>query len=398
MMQPSVPNYYLRFLTCCITCFLPIKAIRGADQSDTEAVIESFRVPADGDCLMLPVNIAGRTYAFVVDTSANRNFVDRKRVQGLRLSAREAEESQAEERLVWSTHGATIGTAHFPIGDDAIDCDLSELVKISGHDFAGILGAPFLQGHIIQFDCAAGTFTFLKFVPPSCGRLFPISVDENGCPSTKIEIPGCRKRNALLSTGINGAGATVGLQTNEFDRLVGDGHIEVRTSHGGSVRLDGREMNQQRGWLSKVTIGEFVHTHVAVGEGHSRAIGMGFFRRYVVTINFPSRQLFLRPGRLFHEADRVDLGGMALWVANGCVEIESVEPGTPAARAGLKVGERIIGLDGVRVSADGLFHLRYALCVPGARLQFEVGGSAGSREVIVELPGVEQPSHVPKPE
>ncbi len=67
--------------------------------------------------------------------------------------------------------------------------------------------------------------------------------------------------------------------------------------------------------------------------------------------------------------------------------VSSVEDGGPAARAGLKAGDVITGVDGQRVVASGDLPARLALARPGDRVKLDVWRGGKPDSLVVELGG-----------
>jgi membrane-associated protease RseP (regulator of RpoE activity) len=91
----------------------------------------------------------------------------------------------------------------------------------------------------------------------------------------------------------------------------------------------------------------------------SGIVGIGALKRYVVTFDFPGKRLFLKryepaPADL----DTYDRSGMRIERETAGFRIISVSSGTPAAEAGLHLGDVIVAVDGRPASSITLPTLR----------------------------------------
>jgi PDZ domain len=94
-------------------------------------------------------------------------------------------------------------------------------------------------------------------------------------------------------------------------------------------------------------------------------IGGGILRRFTVTLDYGHQLLYLEPNSDFAAPDMVDRSG--LWLARigrNAFAIEAITPGSPAARAGLAVGDRIIAINDNPVAAMSGPALRDKLRAP----------------------------------
>jgi S1-C subfamily serine protease len=76
----------------------------------------------------------------------------------------------------------------------------------------------------------------------------------------------------------------------------------------------------------------------------------------------------------------------------GSVAITQVEPDAPGSRAGLEVGDIIVGIDGEEVRDSNQFRLRVSRTAPGTAVKLRINRAGETREVPVTLaarPGTE---------
>ncbi|MEP7106353.1 MAG: aspartyl protease family protein [Ferruginibacter sp.] len=73
-------------------------------------------------------------------------------------------------------------------------------------------------------------------------------------------------------------------------------------------------------------------------------LGNDLLRRFNLTVNYPKREIHLWPNSHFKEPFDYAYTGMAIYYLDGLIVVEDVIPGSPAAKAGLKKDDLIIGV------------------------------------------------------
>ena len=116
-------------------------------------------------------------------------------------------------------------------------------------------------------------------------------------------------------------------------------------------------------------------------------IGNRLLERFLVTIDYPRRQLLLRPTRRFDKRHAYDRSGLRL-VSDGpnleYVRVQLVVDGSPAAAAGIRIGDRISAINGAPVRLTGLGGCKRRLRrKPGRRVRLRV--MRGNQPVTVSF-------------
>lgn len=90
-------------------------------------------------------------------------------------------------------------------------------------------------------------------------------------------------------------------------------------------------------------------------------LGLGFLRRFCVWIDFDRRVMYLLPNRNIDAPQLFDASGLGFKrVADG-YEVDVVLPNTSAVSADIRVGDRLILIDGQPTGELGLAALRERL-------------------------------------
>ena len=73
-------------------------------------------------------------------------------------------------------------------------------------------------------------------------------------------------------------------------------------------------------------------------------IGNDLLRRFNVTLNYPQKEIHLIPNTHFFSPFDYAYTGLGMYVTDGKIKVEDIIPGSPAEKAGIKVGDVIIGV------------------------------------------------------
>lgn len=113
-------------------------------------------------------------------------------------------------------------------------------------------------------------------------------------------------------------------------------------------------------------------------------LGSEFFRRFLLTIDYPNRRLFLEPNDSFAEPPS-PYDGSGLWVRGsaGNFTIARVLPESPAAAAGVESGDALVSIDGIAASGLTIFQIKEKLYRPSGRCTLRV--RRGARELSATL-------------
>jgi hypothetical protein len=133
----------------------------------------------------------------------------------------------------------------------------------------------------------------------------------------------------------------------------------------------GGRTTEREGRLVALKLGPFtldaptvVLSTSATGAGADPAagvIGAGILNRFTVTTDYRNRTLFLRPNGRFGKPFPSDMAGFAISVGPNDPRdfaVRWVDPGSPAERAGLAPGDRLIEIDGRPASDFSLPEIR----------------------------------------
>jgi membrane-associated protease RseP (regulator of RpoE activity) len=150
----------------------------------------------------------------------------------------------------------------------------------------------------------------------------------------------------------------------------------VKTLHLGAVAVQNSVAE-----LSLQTHGSFISPYVAGN------VGAGVLKRFNITFDYPHQQLVFERNANYDKPDTFDRSGMWVNKAGDNFEVMDVIASSPAAAAGLKVGDKISSVDGRAAGQVPLPELRarFRTEAPGTRIKLTVQSGTQTRDVVLVL-------------
>ena len=99
-------------------------------------------------------------------------------------------------------------------------------------------------------------------------------------------------------------------------------------------------------------------------------IGNDLFRRFNMVLNYSKKEIHLLPNSHYEEPFDYSYTGMGIYFINGDILVEDVLAGSPAEKAGLKIGDRILAVD--KNFTNNIQVYKNMLQNPGSRLNLIV--------------------------
>ncbi len=393
------------------------------DCSAQQAEVDTLRhVTIDGAILMtLPIRGTGRdtTGVFLLDTGAGYLALDEPFARALGLRSRSI--GDATMRLL------TEPVARLQMGrfsrdriEPVLTLDLSGVRAATDRPVVGLLGADLFRDDALVIDDARSELLLLRGgeraasrdpVARSLARLSGVLASDamplryerigDGKIAVRARIPGVRDTlHLILDTGAT--------KTVFFERaLANAGHPErawralkglrsptlygetalqlVRvprlTLHGGERPLS---VDQMDAGIIQGGLAEALNR--ALDRDIAGLLGHSFTRRFRLAIDFREQVLWWSPRSVStdlreHEHSSI---GVQLVRGRGAVRVQSVASGSPAARAGVRVGDQLHAVDGIAVEGLALEQIGMRLeGAPGSvvRLELARGGRRFERRI-----------------
>jgi hypothetical protein len=245
---------------------------------------------------------------------------------------------------------------------------LAHVARLEGRAVNGLLGADFLARHVVEIDYAAHVVTLLDslgYVPPAGAAIVPLELD-TGWPVARGSIAFAGRAPVpcrfIVDTGVRGTVTffhpfsvthhLLDVPGNLVDRVVGGGAGGI--TRGDVNRLDSLGLGPVS-FARAVAVFSRDTTGVLAMADLDGILGGELLRRHRVTFDCPHGRMILEPYPGTQPPFEYDMSGLFL-ASDGPgfarVVVESVNPGTPAAAAGLRTGDEIASVDGVHVSLE----------------------------------------------
>lgn len=342
--------------------------------------LAQFDVAPDGDALLLPVTLAGKTYLFALDTGAAVTVYDRSLPLGPARGQGTGNTPNGDVSVVmYDAPKASLGPLAFDPGPFVAGADLGRLREATRHDIRGLVGMDFLGRHVVRIDFDAGKVTLLRTAGSAPGEPVILSHEGQG-PCVGVDLPGGSREAFVIDTGCL-----------RFGKIKQD--LAAALSKAGKAQKVGDTLNasisgttSQAKWrIDSLSLSGFCQRDRVLTDSRDNLLGLGCLSRFVVTLDFPDRMMFLKKGRAFDRPSAVDRSGLHLLRVGGRTVVHAVDPGSPAADCGIRADDVIGRVGGEDAGRLRLFQLRQALSEEGKTLSLTVRRGGDDRAVWLAL-------------
>lgn len=324
--------------------------------ANPEPTLERFKVSTDGDFLLLPVELQGKRYWFALDTGSSNAVYD--------TCFRPILGEPIQTETVWTSGGfikvpifrslkGTVGKLNLPAVSECFCMDLKRFRETSGQEVYGILGLDFLTKHVFRIDFDRGDVTFLTKAGPDAGKRVAI-IFHRDAPYVTMEARGLLWQEEFqVDTGNLGNGA---IRKENFEKLVKGEFLKLCKS--GPHETAAGTRTARFGRVNAINLASFRHENLGFAESDRNRLGLWYWRRFVVTFDFPNGAMYLKKSRQFDTPDLLDRSGLNLLRRKGQILVESVEKGSAAAQAGIKPKDVLQRIDEVKSSDMSLMRIQ----------------------------------------
>lgn len=317
---------------------------------------ENFDIENGG--LFLPVQIDNKECMFLFDTGASFVVLDKsyRYLLGEPLSLKEAQKHlgvQLSERGIITPNGEIalelykaipLKLGRFQIANrfPYILADLKPLWPLSGVEFCGVLGSSFLHQFRWDIDFEKGKVKGYIGASPYDGKsnyTVPISWSRAFIPQLKLIMYG-KEITFDIDTGDIGSGrldkANIAF-LKQRGALIKSHQAETFTVSGSSYHEEFR--------LQSIRLKGYRYPGIVMQESGQNALGLAFFKRHNVVLDFPFNKLYLQYHVDYMDADEIDKSGVRLVLDNGKIKVFGIIPMAGAKIKGLEKGDEIISVN-----------------------------------------------------
>jgi len=348
--------------------------------------------------IYVDAKLNGRIYGLLVDTGAS-NVITPSVARALRLSS--VGSAQVKGVGEFTEHASFTRVGAVGLGGVRLKnqlfavVPLEKLGAVEGVPFHGILGYELFKRFVVRIDYAARTVTLSDaedWRPDGAGAAVPF-VFNGTVPEIEGRIGGI---DAAFDVD-TGSRASIGLNSPfvqkhalrarfrpSIDAVTGwglGGPTRGTIARVDQVKLGSVSVPNVIVDMSLQRLGALTNTAPA------GSIGSGLLQRFVVTFDYRQQRIYLlsRPGAPTRDA--YDRSGLWINQAPGGFRIDAVVTGSPAARAGLREGDVVVGVDGQPARTLLLNDVRDRLRdgPPGTIVRLTVRSGGATREVAITL-------------
>jgi hypothetical protein len=296
----------------------------------------------------------------------------------------------SEDGAVTSVRRVAIGTATFVDVRFVVAAARATFAAAEGPGIDGIIGRSIIGSGVTVFDYAARTLTF-DAGDAAMGygaTVLPVATinGEPNVPCTVGDVAG----SCAIDTGSRLNVTVLAPFAKQFPAIV--------PASLSAIGVDGYGIGGaaygRLGRLARLTFGSLSLTGIiadfsvqksgAFASSRTAAnVGGGMLRRFTVAFDLAHRKISLRPNADFDAPQEADRSGLFLIARDDAVAVLDVRPRTPAERAGIVAGDRIVGAQGEPLRPQALPRLRALLEGPAdTHVALEIARAGESTRTI----------------
>ena len=341
---------------------------------------------------------------FLVDTGASLTVID---------SAYAARRGIASEGQIGVTGAGAAGGASFSALDSVVIAGADGGGVVIGHQkvavlslnphlepffwrpIAGVLGYDFVSRFVMEVDYDRGILVLhdpKRFRYGGTGTAVPLTMSGN-IPVVKARLDGAYEGQFRLDVG---SGSSVDMhspfvkkhglasKTGKSFEVTGGGFGGTFTST--LCRMKTFEIGPYR-WNDPIVVLSQVTTGGLASEDYAGNIGNQILERFKCTFDYDRRVVYLEPGKRYGQRDRFSLAGFQLAKLGERFEAMQVLPGSAAAKAGMRAGDRVLTIDRETIASYEPETLRrmFEDGKPGERHALEIDRDGKKKKLTLTL-------------
>jgi len=344
----------------------------------------------EADLSVAPIVITGwlklphSSELVILDTGSSTDLIlDRKLAATLGPPANEVV-IKGLHSPTYQVPGSSLGELSIP-PEEISSADLGVFRTVLGLPINGIVGWPALKGKTLILDYDQHKVRIVKgaYKLPDQKEAIPVFLDATERPQIRVDLGG-GDVDMLLDTGSN---TSMSLLPKDFDRLAAKGWIHLRDQTSKLTNLSG-DHAVRTGWFTEGSLLGVSLKGIEVESTEDvNCIGLEFFAKLDLAISNEPSALSYKP-RVNPEppiAPAMMMGMIATFSENHAT-VAKIKPGRAAEKAGLKLGDEILGIDEVedeKLSYVSLYRLCEKYAGKPVALRIRRGGE--ERKIVLTI-------------
>ncbi len=312
------------------------------------------------DSILLPVTIQGDTRLWVVDSGASGTVIDADYAESLGLKPESGIKGFGfgEHFEISFVQVPGYGVRGVRVGPQRIMAVKGIRNRSYEPEIVGILGYDFLSRFVVRIDYARGLISFydpVSFSYKGDGAIIKAPLKYN-----TFSLPVVLNDNYVgkFSLDTGAFHSKIYWQFAQKNHLLGKKGIKRAISG-----LNGAFLEKDVQFAS-LKIEDFeikdVHLSVPLGPGQGMDasgelagnLGNSILKHFVVYLDYDRQQVILEKGLWFHERFKGDETGVTVGISeDGSPIISYVDRSSSGFRAGLRIGDHILAVNGIKVKA-----------------------------------------------
>jgi len=247
--------------------------------------------------------------------------------------------------------------------------DLGKLPQVEGYDSDGLVGYEMFRRFGVTIDYANHELVLAepsKFAPPAGAHAVPFELADripivqgtlDGVPA-RISVDTGSRASLTLHAPFAREHGLVAKYAATPEAVVGwgvGGPSRGRIARLGTLALGDLAIDGIAGDIYTGDKGAFASPDLGAN------LGGGVLKRFTVAFDYAARKMYLAPNADFGKADAFDRSGLWLLGTDDALEVADVAQDSAAARAGLRVGDRITAIGAEKVGMRPLSEWRQRL-------------------------------------
>jgi hypothetical protein len=380
----------------CLRQFLIVTLVFGSDTitviraSAADAPVE-FPITTYPDLVFATVTIERGEHLFAIDSGSTGNVfhTSLRRYMGNSHGVRNVESANGHLIALeeFDAPAAQIGTIELKEDASAVCHDLSSVREAEGREVEGIIGIPLFRRCIVQMDFDSHRLSiFPASIAPKSDWGEPLNVLDNGAklPTIRLAFDDGVNEQCIVDTGFSGA---VSLNSKVYQNLF-KRRLIVAQGENSFALFHGLQTVQQ-GRLHIAKIGSFEKNDLLVTNGDAESrIGLKYLRLFRVTFDLSRNRIYFAKGHAFDKTDKQAAIGVGVLRKQAKTVVVSVEPKSPADKAGILVDDELLSVAGQSIAGRPLAEVRWMLrdkADEQGRLSLTLGRGSAHRDVLVNI-------------